>query len=1052
MISKFFINRPIFASVISLVIVFLGLIAIPKMAVEKTPDIVPPTVVVSATYPGASAEVVAETIAAPLEEQINGVDGMLYMSSSCSNNGSCSITVTFEVGTDADMAAVLVQNRVAMAEPSMPEEVKRQGITTQKRSGNIALMVCLVSPEKKFDEMYMSNYVNIYLKDVLSRVKGVGGIMSMGAKDFSMRIWMNPELLKARGLTAQQVIAAIQEQNAQVSPGEIGTEPVTQKQAFQYTIRTMGRLENVEQFENIVLKVSDDRRILHLKDVAKIELGAQNYSSVVRFNGTPCVMVGIMHTPGANALEVANGIQKTMNNLAADFPDGLEWRLGFNPTKFISESLREVILTLVFTVVLVVLVVFIFLQDWRTTLIPTVAIPVSLIGTFAVMSVMGMSINTLTLFGLVLAIGILVDDAILVVENVMRLIEEEHLSPKDASIKAMQQVTGPVIATTLVLLAVFIPTTLVGGVSGRLYSQFALTISTAVLLSSVNALTLSPALCAMLFRPSGSGKMHGWLFRAFNRFMDGTRYGYMAFVGKVVRSTLVSMALFGVLVFLTLTGILNLNTGFLPDEDEGNIMINVELPTGASLQRTCEVIDKANQLIKDIPGISEYLSIGGFSMMGGGSSSNTASLIVSLTPWSERKDPSLSITSIMQQIQQRLSGIVEARCIVFRPSPIMGLGMVGGFEIQLQDRGGAGLQELQQVGGKLVAAGQSNQIVTRLNSSLRANVPQVYLDIDREKTKQLGVSLGSVFNALQSNFGTYYINDLNLFGKVYRVQSQAQYPYRATKEDILRLEVANNKGDMVPLRTIASVKDSCGPQSVSRYNLYNCTTITGTANPGYSSGQAMNEMKRLLSENLPQSMGYEWSGMSLQEIESGNKAPIIFGMAAVFAFLVLAAQYESWFTPLTIILSVPIAVFGAVLAIFLRAYENNVYVQIGMVLLIGLACKTAILIVEFAKQHHEEGLSIVEAAILAAKIRFRPILMTALTTIAGVLPLMIATGAGSASRRSLGTAVCGGMLLTTILGIFLFPVLYIFIQNISEKIHFGRSRSVNIKPDTLHNI
>lgn len=1040
MISAFFIKRPIFAMVVSLMIVVLGCISIPQMAVEKTPDITPPTVVVSATYPGASAEVVAETVATPLEQQINGVDGLLYMSSSCGNDGSMSLTVTFKVGTDADMATVLVQNRVAMAESQLPEEVQRQGITTQKRSGNIALLLCLVSPNKEFDEIYMSNYFNIYLKDSLSRVSGVGGVMSLGAKDFSMRIWLDPDLLKARGLTAQKVIAAIEEQNVQVAPGQVGAEPSTDKQAFQYTIRTLGRLERVDQFEDIVLKVTDDRRVLHLKDVARIELGAEEYTSVVRFNGMPAVALGIMQTPGANALEVASGVQKVMNGFASSFPKGLEWHLSYNPTEFISESVKEVIWTLISTIALVVLVVYIFLQDWRTTLIPTVAIPVSLVGTFAVMHAMGMSINTLTLFGLVLAIGILVDDAILVVENVMRLMEEEGLNPKEASLKAMQQVTGPVIASTLVLLAVFVPTALVGGVSGRLYYQFAVTISVSVVLSGINALTLSPALCALVFKPVGEGKTPGWLFRQFNRFLDGTRAGYMVVVGKVVRSMLVSMTLYGVLIFLTVVGLLNVKSAFLPDEDEGNIFVNVELPTGASLQRTTQVIERVERILAETPGIASYNAIGGFSMLGD-DASNSAAMFVGLAPWDERKGTSLSVESIVGHLQQQLSTIQEARCLVFRPSPIMGLGMTGGFELKIQDRGGAGLQELQRVGDALVAADRSSPIVTQLNSSLRANVPQVYLDIDREKAKQLGVSLDTVFNALQSNFGSYYVNDLNLFGRVFKVQSQAEYKFRASKEDILRLEVSNDKGGMVPLRTVATVRDSSGPQGVSHYNLYPCTTITGSAGAGYSSSQAMDEMKRLMKETLPASMGYEWSGMSFQQIEAGNKTLIIFGMAVIFTFLFLAAQYESWYTPVAILLSVPFAVFGAILAIFLRSYDSDIYVQIGMVLLIGLAAKTAILVVEFAKQHHEEGHSIIDSAMLACRVRFRPILMTALTTIIGVLPLMIATGAGSASRRTLGTAVAGGMTMATVLGVFFFPVLYGVVQRFAERLHPSRGLS-----------
>jgi len=769
---------------------------------------------------------------------------------------------------------------------------------------------------------------------------------------------------------------------------------------------------------------------LRLKDVAKIELGSELYNWFVEYNGVPSVAMGIFQLPGANSLEVAKQIRQAMDELARDFPEGLEHAVAFDPTLFISESIREVLYTLGFAILLVVLTVYIFLQDLRATLIPAVTIPVSLIGTFAVMMAFGMSVNTLTLFGLVLAIGIVVDDAIIVVENTQRIIDEEGLPRRQAAIKAMHQITGPVIATTLVLLAVFVPTALIGGVSGRLYSQFAMTISTATVFSSVNALTLSPALCGLLLRPS-PGKHRG-LFRLFNFFMRIGTNGYIAVVKRITRRTFVAMVLYGVLLFLTYTGFRALPTGFLPNEDEGFFFVNLELPPGASLQRTAEITKRVNQILENTPGIHEYVCIGGWSLLNNVIAPNGAAYFVMLDPWDKRRDKTLSVEAISQQVQGQLFAIPDAICFAFVPPPIMGLGMVGGFEVKVQDRGGAGLDELQRVGDSIVFGSQTNPVLMQVNSSFRANVPQLYIDIDRTKAKRLGVSLETLFNTLQSNLGSAYVNDLNLFGRTYKVIAQADSDSRAQLEDILRLEVRNNQGKMVPVRTFARLTDIAGPQNVFHYNLYPCTTITGMAKFGFSSGQAMQEMETMLKNNLPSSMGYEWSGMSFQEIKAGNKAPIIFALASMFVFLFLAAQYESWFIPVSIVMSVPLALFGAVLATFLRMLGNNIYTQIGIVLLIGLASKTAILLVEFAKQHHEEGHAAVDSAVAAARLRFRPILMTALSFVFGVAPLVIAAGAGAAGRRALGTAVFGGMLMATILGIFLIPVSYVVIQKLND--------------------
>ncbi len=1032
MFSDFFIERPIFATVISIVIVLIGGLAIPMLPVEKTPDITPPTVIVTAQYPGANAEVISETVATPLEEQINGVEDMLYMSSKSSDDGTMELTITFEVGTDIDMATVLVQNRVSMAEPVLPEEVVRYGVTTQKQSTNITMAIALMSPQGTYDSTFMSNYINIYLKDALSRVEGVGEITIFGAKDFSMRVWLNPELLKARGLSTEDVLAAIREQNIQVAAGKVGAPPSPDTLAFEYTIKTLGRLQDAGQFRNIILKTEDTGRIVRLEDVAEVRLGSQMYSWFAQHNSSPSTVMGVFQRPGANALEVAENIRTTMEKLKQSFPEDLEYSIAFDPTRFITESIKEVLITLVFTVVLVVLVVFIFLGRLRTTTIPAVTIPVSLIGTFAVLNLLGMSINTLTMFGLVLAIGIVVDDAIIVVENAMRIIDEEGLCPKEAIKKGMRQITGPVIATTLVLLAVFVPTIIIGGISGALYSQFAITIATATVFSSVNALTLSPALCAIFLKPTASNK-NNILFRMFNKALGKTTTGYIGITKSVVRKAAFAMLLFVVICLMTYAGSISLPTGFLPNEDEGFMFISVELPPGASIHRTQQVTDRINNILAETPAVQEYVTVGGFSLLNGVVASNSATYFIMLQPWSERQSPDQSVQAVTERVQMQLFGILQGQCFAFAPPPIFGLGLTG-FEMQIQDRGGAGFEQLQQAGDRLAFMGMSDPVVSRVNSSFKANVPQLYVDIDRTKVKSLNIPLADVFSTMQSTLGSAYANDFNIFGRTFKVMVQADEQFRDEAADITDLQVPNRAGKMVPFETFTTVRNISGPQTVYHYNLYPSTTVTGQPNPGFSTGQAMQYMENKVREVLGPSLGYEWSGISFQQQQAGNMAPIIFSLASIFVYLFLAAQYESWMVPFAIVLVVPLAIFGAVVFTMFAGLENNIYTQIGFVLLIGIASKMAILLVEFAKSNHDSGNDTFDSAITAARLRFRPILMTAFSFILGVVPLVVASGPGAAARKSLGTAVFGGMLMATILGVFFIPAFYYIVQNIADMV------------------
>ena len=1027
--SKFFIHRPIFAMVISIVIVTLGLISIPILPVESVPNITPPTVAVDAVYPGASAEVVAETVAQPIEQQVNGVEDMLYMNSKSSGNGSMGLTVTFEVGTDVDMAAVLTQNRVAIAEPMLPEEVKQQGVTVKKQSTSIVMAVSVNSPDGRYDELFLSNYVTTQIKDVLTRVEGVGEVMVFGAKDYGMRVWLDPNLLRARGLTTDEVVAALREQNVQVAAGKIGEQPNSQGLNFEYSISTQGRLSSVGQFEQIVVKTGGRGQLVRLKDVARIELGAQSYAWYGELDGAPAITIGIYQLPGSNALGVAQGVNDAMEGLAESFPDGLEWSIPYDATRYISASIQSVITSLLQAILLVVLTVYIFLQDFRTTLVPAITIPVSLVGTFAVMLATGQSINNLTLFGLVLAIGIVVDDAIVVVENTMRLIDEEGLSPREATAQAMDEVGGAIVATTLVLLAVFAPTLVMPGLTGRLYRPFAITICVATIFSSINALTLSPALCGMLLRPS-SGK-RGRFFTWYNNAFERATGSYMKSVTLFIRRAALLMLVFVGLLLATGWSLTSLPGGFVPTEDEGYFFVNAQLPNAASLDRTNEVLDEVTAIMQEIPGVQNLIIVGGFSLLDGVQGPNYGMAIVSLEPWSDREH---TVFELLQMANMRLSAITQGLVFAFGPPPIQGLGSGSGFEMQLQDRGGLGLTQLEVFANDMVAAAYASPKIAQPNQSFRANVPQFYIEVDREKAKALGVPLQSIFSALQVNLGSAYVNDFNIFGRTWRVLAQAEESFRSSAEDINRLEVRSAGGDMVPLSTLVTIDDTVGPSTVSRFNMFPAATLTGQAGPGFSEGQAVEEVERLARERLPSQMGYEWSGVTQQQKAAGNVAPIIFGLAIFLVFLFLSAQYESWSTPFSVLLSVPLAMLGAGLFTMLRGFDLNVYTQIGLVMLIGLSAKSAILIVEFAKAEREGGLSIVEAAEKAALLRFRPILMTAVSFILGVLPLVFASGAGANSRVSLGTAVFGGMLVATAGGVFLIPLLYVVVQKMAERL------------------
>jgi HAE1 family hydrophobic/amphiphilic exporter-1 len=1030
MLSKFFIEHPIFSSVISIVIVIAGLVSVGVLPVAQFPEVVPPTVEVKATYPGANASVVAETVAAPIEQEVIGVENMIYMSSVSASDGSYTLTVTFEVGTDLDMANILVQNRVTLAEPKLPEEVKREGVNTKKKSPNIIMIASLYSPDERFDELYMSNYATLNIKDTLSRIPGVGDVAIYPESDYSMRIWLDPEQLKSRNMTTAEVIAAIREQNVQVAAGQIGQPPAPAGQSFQYTVNVLGRLSDIEQFEDIIIKTGEGGRITRLRDVARVELGAKVYDITSRLNGAPSASIGIYQLPGSNALEVANKVRAALKEMRAFFPEGLEYSVPYDTTMFVDASIKQVYITLIQAALLVSLVLFLFLQDWRATLIPAVTIPVSLIGTLAVMLAMGFSLNMLTLFALVLAIGIVVDDAIVVVEATVAHMER-GLDRKAAAIKAMSEVSGPVVATTLVLLAVFVPAAFMPGITGQLYRQFALTIAVATVFSSINALTMSPALAAMVLRLPPEKK--NAFFRGFDNLFSKTESRYTTMTKSLVRRTGLMLLLAAGLAGYTGWQFTQLPTGFLPTEDQGYLLVHVQLPDAAAQERTGEVLDKVDAVLAKTEGVADWVIFGGFNLIDGTASSNTAIVFVTFTPWDERKDPSLRQEVILAKLQGQFQAIQESILYAFLPPAINGLGVAGGFQFQLEDRGGIGLEELNVMLQEILQDGEAQSGMAGLNSTFRIDVPQLFAEVDRTKAKTLGIPLDEVFGTLQAYLGSAYVNDFNKFGRTWQVKAQADNKYRIKPEDIRRLEVRNDKGEMVPLGTLIDVEQTVGPQTILRYNLYPTASITGSAAPGFSSGQALNLMEQLASEKLPTSMGFEWTGMSFQEKQVGSEAIFIFALAIVLVFLVLSAQYESWSSPAAVIMVVPLAVLGTVVAVMMKGADNNVYTQIGITLLIALASKNAILIVEFAMAEQAKGKSIIDAAVDAAKLRFRPILMTAISSIAGFMPLVVAAGAGAASQQAIGTAVVGGMIAATVMSVTFTPAFYVVMKRLGKR-------------------
>jgi hydrophobe/amphiphile efflux-1 (HAE1) family protein len=1031
MFVNFFIKRPIFAGVIAIVIVIAGAVCIPVLPVAQFPEISPPTVQVTTTYTGASAGVVESTVTQPIEEQVNGVEGMTYMTSNSSNDGTMNITVTFGVGYDLKIAAVDVQNRVAIALPQVPEDVRRYGVTTKKQSTNLLVVVNLISTDDRIDNLYLSNYANINLVDALKRIAGVGDVNIFGERKYSMRVWLDPDKLTGLGLIASDVVAAVREQNLQVAAGQIGQPPSRPGQNFTYSITTLGRLSDVSQFEDIILRTRPDGSVVRLKDVGRVELGAENYNSYAALDKKPTTAIGIYQLPGANALDAVDQVRAEMKRLAKRFPKGIEYKIVYDTTLFVEESIKEVLITLLEAIFLVFMVVYIFLQDWRSTLIPALTIPVSLVGTFGVMMALGFSINTLSLFGLVLAIGIVVDDAIVVVENVSRIIEKEGKGRVEATIEGMKEVVGPVIATTLVLMAVFVPVAFMPGTTGQLYKQFALTIAISVGISSINALTLSPALCAVLLRP---GKGHGWFFTKFNQAFEWGTRRYEGWVKRFIRLRYLVIVGFLAMLGVTYYMFLIVPTGFIPAEDQGYFFILVKGPEGSALGRTERVANKVEDIVLSTPGVSDVLTIGGYDIVNSVSVSNSATVIVILKPWSERKTPELSLDGIMAKVRRGTAGIAGAIVVSFNPPPIQGLSQTGGFEFELQDLRGGSLDDLSNVASKIIQEGRNYPELLPLSTNFAVNFPQYYIDLDRTKAKTLGIPISDIFDTLQTYLGALYVNDFNKFGRIYRVFAQAEIDYRSERFNISRLYVRSNKGELVPLSALVKVQEIRGVQTIKHYNVYRAVSIQGGNAPGYSSGQALKAMENLAHKALPEGYGYEWTGVAYQEKEAGGQAPVIFALALVFVFLFLAAQYESWILPMVIMFAVPLAILGALVAESWRGLNNDVYCQIGLVMLIGLASKNAILIVEFAKtKREEEGASIVDAALQAARLRLRPILMTALAFILGVVPLVVASGAGAASRHALGTAVFGGMIAATFLSLVLVPVLYVVMEKLRER-------------------
>lgn len=1034
MFSRFFIERPVFASVLSLLILLGGSVAMMVLPIARYPEITPPTIQINAVYPGADAETAATSVAAPIEQQLSGVKDLIYFSSTSANNGSVSITATFEIGTDQDLAAVDVQNRLSVAEPQLPSEVVRNGITVTKSSSNILAVATLQAEDGAgYDDIYLSNYATINLLDRMKRIEGVGDAQVFGSKDYAMRIWLDPDKLAVKNLTVSDAVAAVREQNANFPAGTIGQRPSNSEVELTVPVLTRGRLSEVSDYENIILVAREDGTLVRLGDVARIELGSRSYELFGRANGRSTTLMLIYLQTGANALETMDSVRAEFDDASASFPQGVRYTIPYDTTEFISASMKEVVHTLIEAVVLVLLVVFLFLQSWRATLIPLLAVPIAIVGTFGGMLALGFSINTLTLFGLVLAIGIVVDDAIVVVENVERLMEEEGLSPREATIKAMQQVSGALIAIVLVLSAVFVPVAFLGGLTGQLYKQFAVTIAVSVAISGLVALTLSPALCAMFLKPP-QNKRKFILFRWFNSFFDGVTNGYVRGVTAAGRYLVVTLALFGVMVFALWRVQENVPRGFLPDEDQGYIISAVVLPDGASLERTDELTQRAEAYFLGHPAVENVTMLGGLDIVSGGvNTTSAATMFVTLKPFEERHDDALSGQALVKDVMRHFASNPEGLVIAFNPPSIQGLGITSGFEMRLQQRGGGTINELVEVSNTLLAEAGQDPELTALRGTVRVTVPQLYVELNREKTKMMGVQIGQVFETLQAYFGALYVNDFSKFGRVWRVQAQAEAGFRDDPGDIDRVFVRNEKGGMVPLSGIVEASFRAGPNIVTRFNGFPAVQINGSAASGVSSGEAIDKIARHAEETLPVGYGYEWSGETYQALKAGNQAPIVLAFGLVVVFLVLAAQYERWSLPIVVLLAVPIAVLGAYVAVSMRGLAQDIYFQIGLLTLVGLSAKNAILIVEFCIEQVRDGKHPKEAAVEAARLRFRPIVMTSMAFILGVLPLAISTGAGAAARHSIGTGVIGGMLASTFIAAFFVPAFFVLIQRLSPR-------------------
>ncbi|MFW9081572.1 efflux RND transporter permease subunit [Pseudomonas sp. P2757] len=1040
--SQFFISRPIFAAVLSLLILIAGAISLFQLPISEYPEVVPPTVVVRANFPGANPKVIGETVAAPLEQAITGVENMLYMSSQSTADGKITLTITFALGTDLDNAQVQVQNRVTRTEPKLPEEVTRIGITVDKASPDLTMVVHLTSPDKRYDMLYLSNYAILNIKDELARLGGVGDVQLFGMGDYSLRVWLDPNKTASRNLTATDVVTAIREQNRQVAAGQLGAPPAPSAQSFQLSVNTQGRLVSEEEFENIVIRAGDNGEITRLKDIARIELGSSQYALRSLLDNQPAVAIPIFQRPGSNAIDISNDVRAKMDELKKNFPQGMDYSIVYDPTIFVRGSIEAVVHTLFEALILVVLVVILFLQTWRASIIPLVAVPVSLIGTFAVMHLFGFSLNALSLFGLVLAIGIVVDDAIVVVENVERNIEL-GLTPVEATKRAMREVTGPIVATALVLCAVFIPAAFISGLTGQFYKQFALTIAISTVISAFNSLTLSPALAAVLLRSHDAPKdrfskvldkiFGGWLFRPFNRFFERASHGYVGTVARVIRSSGIALLLYAGLMVLTFFGFAHTPTGFVPGQDKQYLVAFAQLPDASSLDRTEDVIKRMSDLALKQPGVESAVAFPGLSINGFTNSPNAGIVFVTLKPFDERKDPSMSAGAIAGALNGQFAGIQEAYMAIFPPPPVQGLGTIGGFRLQIEDRGNLGYDELYKETMNIINKSHNVPELAGLFTSYTVNVPQVDAAIDREKAKTHGVAVSDIFDTLQIYLGSLYANDFNRFGRTYQVNVQAEQQFRLESDQIGQLKVRNNKGEMIPLATFIKVSDTSGPDRVMHYNGFITAEINGAAAPGYSSGQAEKAIEKLLKEELPNGMTYEWTDLTYQQILSGNTALFVFPLCVLLAFLVLAAQYESWSLPLAVILIVPMTLLSAITGVIISGGDNNIFTQIGLIVLVGLACKNAILIVEFAKDKQEEGMDPLAAVLEACRLRLRPILMTSFAFIMGVVPLVFSSGAGAEMRHAMGVAVFSGMLGVTFFGLLLTPVFYVLIRNFVER-------------------